>query len=185
MTTMKMKTLTSMTLMGVALGTAIVLAGMAAAQAQPIGAGSGMHREHRLGGEHMGGHGGHGGAHRVGQLLDAAGASPEQRAKLQQIMKSAHDDLRQQHQAGRASQHELARLLSSPQLDAVAVEAARQRAFAQREASNKRMTQAMFDASAVLTPEQRQKVAGQMNLRREMMERHQRERQALHPGPRS
>ena len=159
---------------------ALVLAtAMGAAMAQPMSAGPAMH-----GGPGM--HGGHGlrGGHMIGPMLDAAGATPEQRAKVQQIMKAAHDELRQQHQAGRASQQQLAQLLTAPQLDPAAIEAARQRASAQRDAASKRMTQAMLDASAVLTPEQRQKVAGQMNMRREMMERHRRERDAMNPAHR-
>ena len=37
----------------------------------------------------------------------------------------------------------------------------------------------MLDASAVLTPEQRKQLAERMQQRREMMERHMRERRAL------
>jgi Spy/CpxP family protein refolding chaperone len=44
--------------------------------------------------------------------------------------------------------------------------------------------QAMLDASAVLTPDQRGKLAERMKQRREMMERHQRERRTL-DGPKS
>ena len=41
------------------------------------------------------------------------------------------------------------------------------------------MATAMLEVSRVLTPEQRKQMAEQMSQRREMMQRHQRERQAI------
>ena len=41
------------------------------------------------------------------------------------------------------------------------------------------MMQAMLEVSRVLTPEQRAQLAERMKQRREMMERHRRERRAL------
>ena len=181
MKTMTSKQLTVRSRLTMAVAGAVILAAsMAAARAQPMAGGQGMHGGHGMRGEHMGARG----AHMIGAMLDAAGATPEQRARVQQIMKAAGDELRLQHQTGRASRQQMVQLLTAPQLDAAAVEAERQRAAAQRDAASKRMTQALFDASAVLTPEQRQKVAGQLNLRREMMERQQRERDALNPARR-
>ncbi len=183
--TTTMKTMICSAVMGVAAGAAILIASMGSVVAQPMPGGPGMHREGGMrGGGDGGGHMGPGGGRRMQMMLDVANASPEQRSKVQQIMSAAHNDMRQQHQAHRASHQQMAQLLSAPQLDPAAIEAARQRSAAQREAQSKRMTQAMIDASAVLTPEQRQKVAGQMNMQREMSERHSRERDALAPARR-
>jgi Spy/CpxP family protein refolding chaperone len=51
--------------------------------------------------------------------------------------------------------------------------------MAAHDAASKRMTLAMIDISRVLTPEQRKQIAEQMTQRREMMQRHQRERRGL------
>jgi Spy/CpxP family protein refolding chaperone len=131
----------------------------------------------------MGMHGG--GGHRMERMLHAAGATPEQRAKVHQIMKAAHEDMQKQHEAGRALHQQMAQLLSAPKLDAAAVEAQRQKLSAQHDAASKRMTQAMLDASAVLTPEQREKMVSTMKARKDMMERHRREREAIDPARRS
>ena len=48
--------------------------------------------------------------------------------------------------------------------------------------ASKRMMQAMLDVSRVLTPEQRQQLAQQMKQRRDLMERHMRERRQLEGG---
>lgn len=156
-----------------------------------MGQREGMHGG-RHGGKHagmadqggmMGMHGG--GGHRMERMLRASGASPEQRAKMQQIMKVARDDMHKQHEAGRALQQQMAQLLTAPQLDAAAVEAQRQKLSAHHDGVSKRMTQAMLDASAVLTPEQREKMVATMKSRKDMMERHRREREAVDPARRS
>ena len=162
-----------------AVAAAVVMwAGAGSAVAQPMPGGPGMHAGHGMGGGH-GMHEGRGGMGR--QMLDAAGATPEQRAKIGEIMKAAHEDMRKQREANRAAHQQMAQLMAAPQIDAAAVEAARQRMSAQHDANSRRMTKAMLDSSAVLTPEQRQKVAAQMSQRRNMMERHQRERQSIEP----
>ena len=157
-----------------ALAATILVGATGLAQAQPMAAGHGMMRGHGMAGGHM-----------IGAILDAAGATADQRTKIQAIMKAAHDDLATQRQAARTAHQAVSQLLTAAQLDAAAIEAARQRVGALHEAASKRMTQALFDASSVLTAEQRQKVAGQLNMRRELMDRHQRERDALSPGRRS
>ncbi len=117
-----------------------------------------------------------------GRLLDAVGANAEQKAKIHDIFKAAHDDLRGQRQAGRPLREEMGKLMAAPTLDNAAVEALRQKIEAQHDARSKRMTRAMVEASAVLTPEQRQKLAERIGQQRSMMERHQRERQSLDPA---
>ena len=76
-------------------------------------------------------------------------------------------------------------LFAQPTIDANAVEALRQKMLARQDAASKLMTQAMVDAARVLTPDQRKQMVEQMQQRREMMQRHQRERRSLDGGPRS
>ena len=163
-----------------ALATVLTLTLGSVAQAQPGPAsggsdmGSGMHGIYR-GGMGMMGH---------GRLLDAVGASADQKARIHDIFKAAHDDLRAQGQSARPLHDDMAKLLAAPTVDAYAVEALRQKIEAQHEARSKRMTRAMIDASTVLTPEQRQKMVERMGQQRAMMERHQRERQSIDAAPR-
>jgi len=159
---------------------ALALAGgvMQVAQAMPEG-GMGRHGM----GHHGMGPGGHGPA--MGRALDAAGASAEQRAKIQEIMKAAREDVRKTREASGDLRGQMRQLMNATTIDARAVEALRQKMLAQHDAVSKRMTQAMLDAAAVLTPEQRQKLSEQMAKGREMMQRHRRERQQMYgPGPR-
>jgi len=173
---------------------AILLGGVTAVVAQPAPGGmqggpgamqqggpgmqGGMmaHHEGMGGGMRGGMHAG--GMQHMERMLRAAGATPEQRAKVHQIMKAAHE-------AGRALHQQMAQLLTAPKLDAAAVEAQRQKLSAQHDAVSKRMTQAMLDASAVLTPEQREKMVATMKARKDLMERHRREREALDPAHRN
>jgi Spy/CpxP family protein refolding chaperone len=84
-----------------------------------------------------------------------------------------------QREAGRALRQQAMALFAQPQVDADAVEALRQKQLAMHEAASKRMTTAMLEISRVLTPEQRKQMAEYMSQRGEMMQRHQRERQAV------
>ena len=70
-------------------------------------------------------------------------------------------------------------LFAQPTVDARAVEAVRQQMLQQHDQSSRRWMQAMLDASAVLTPEQRAQLAERMKQRRDMMQRHQQERRTL------
>lgn len=162
---------------------------LTAAQAQPTG-GHGMPGV--MGGG-MGAEGPHHAmAHRMGpgmagapmlseRLLDSVGASADQKSRIKDIMGRARDDMRQQHQADRALHEQLMGLMAAPQIDAAAAEGLRQQLQARRDTASKRHLQAMLDASAVLTPEQRQKLAERALSHREMKERHHREREALTP----
>lgn len=133
-------------------------------QAQPMHAhaGHGMHQ----------GAGLHGPAGLSGRMLDAVGASAEQKAQVRKILDGAREELRSQHQAQRALHQQMLALLAAPQVDAAAAEALRQKQLAGHDAASKRMLQAMLDAAAVLSPEQRQKLAEQLQQRRQRMERH-------------
>lgn len=113
------------------------------------------------------------------RLLDRVGASAEQKTKIREIYRAAHADMAKTHEAQRELHRQMATLMSAPQVDAAAAEALRQKLSAGHDAASKRMLQARLDAAAVLTPEQRQKLSEHMAQRREMRERHWRERQQL------
>ena len=115
------------------------------------------------------------------RMLDAAGANAEQKAKVRDLLKSAQDDRRKQHEGDLELHQKMVTLMAAPQVDAVAAEALRQQLQARRDVASKRQLQVMLDVSAVLTPEQRQKLAERMKSRQDMMQRHHRERQANEP----
>jgi len=121
------------------------------------------------------------------RMLDAVGASAEQKTRLREIFKSAGDDMRAQHDARHALHQQMAALMAAPQVDAAAAEALRQKELAAHDTASKRMLQAMLDAQAVLTPEQRAKLAERMAERHRRMEqsqeRHERHERRAPPPP--
>jgi len=106
------------------------------------------------------------------RMLDDVGASAEQKSKLRDIFQAAGNDLRAQHVSNRALHEKMLALMAAPQVDAAAAEALRQQQLVRHDAVSKRMLQAMLDAQAVLTPEQRAKLADRMATRQKTMERH-------------
>ena len=113
------------------------------------------------------------------RLLDRVNATPEQRTQIQQILQANAGDLRAQHEAGRALREQVIALFAQPTVDAAALETLRQKQLAMHDAASKRMTATMLEVSRVLTPEQRKQMADYMVQRRDMMQRHWRERQAI------
>ena len=113
-----------------------------------------------------------------GRVLDAVGASADQQARIQQIMRQAHDETAKQRDADRALHQQMLALMAAPQIDAAAAENLRQQLQTRRDAASKRHLQAMLDSAAVLTAEQRAKLAERLKTRGDMMERHHRERSA-------
>jgi protein CpxP len=146
------------------------------------GYGAGPGYGHHRGGGYGPGMGG--GAPMMGRWLDGVNASAEQKAQIQSIWQSAHTDMQAIRESGRALREQMQNLLAQPNVDANAVEALRKQMLAQHDQASKRRTQAMLDASKVLTPEQRKQLAEQMTQRRAMMERHRAEREAIGGGPR-
>ena len=84
-----------------------------------------------------------------------ANGTPEQKARLVSIMRSAHAEIAPMHQQlGQA--HERARtLLMQPRVDRAALETLRAEQVRQIDAASRRFVQAMGDAADMLTPEQR------------------------------
>lgn len=157
-------------MLGAAVLVAVVGTGSQLAQAMPGGPGAGP-----MGGP-MGGPG-HG--MMSGRLLQAIGASADQQAQVKAIMQAARDDIRKNHEAAGDLRAQMTAVFTAPVVDARAAEAVRAKMATVREADSKRMLQAMVDAAAVLTPEQRQQLADKMGKRHEMMMRHMHERATL------
>ena len=116
------------------------------------------------------------------RMLDSIGASAEQKTQLRQIMDGARAELKPLREAGRDLHRQMQGLFAQPTVDARAVEALRLQLQANREQASKRMTQAMLEASRVLSPEQRKQMAERMEQRRGMMQRHRAERESLEGG---
>jgi periplasmic protein CpxP/Spy len=140
-----------------------------------------------MGGGMMGGHEGHGGMHggpehtgrMLDHMLDGLNATDAQRAQIKQIAQAAETDLKAQRDAGRALRDKQMQIFTAPTVDANAAEAVRAQMLAQHDQVSRRMTQAMVEASRVLTPEQRAKLGERMKQRQaQMNERMERERAA-------
>lgn len=138
------------------------LAGVPAAQAAPRGHG------HAEGGMMGMGRG-------MERMLDQVNATAEQRAQLRQIGDAARADMQADREAQRALRDQMREIFTQPTVDANAVEALRQQMLAQHDRRSQRSTQAMLEASRVLTPEQRQQMAEKMKQRGERMRERQRE----------
>ena len=136
--------------------------------------------QHGAGG-YGGGHGGHGGGmgmfgggpehtgRMLDHMLDGLNATDAQRGQIKQIAQAAAADMKTQHEAGRALREKGMQIFSAPTVDAAAAEQLRQQMLAQHDQMSRRSLQAMLDASRVLTPEQRAKLAERMKQRGDMM----------------
>lgn len=113
------------------------------------------------------------------RMLDGVDATDEQRSQIRQIARDAMGDLKTQREGSRALREQATTLFTQPTVDAAAVEAARQQMLQQHDATTRRVSQALVDASRVLTPEQRTKLAERMSKRRDMMRRHHEERRQM------
>lgn len=99
------------------------------------------------------------------RVLDDVKATPEQRAQLRQIAESAKADMAAQREAGSQERDQLAALFTQPVVDPTQAEALRQKMQARHEAGSRRMTQALLEASKVLTVAQRQQIAERLAQR--------------------
>jgi len=140
--------------------------------------GYGMHGQGMRGQGPMSGMGGPG----MERMLDSVDATEAQRAEIAKIMDAARTELAGQREAGQALRAQMMELFAQPTVDAAAVEALRKQMQAQREVGSQRMTQAMVQASQVLTPEQRQQIAERMTQRRGMEQHRQHRHQAPRQG---
>lgn len=105
----------------------------------------------------------------VDRMLDGLNATEAQRTQIRQIYKAAADDMKAQREQRRALHERGLQIFSAPNIDAAAAESLRQQMLQLHDQASKRRMQAMLDASQVLTPEQRAKMADRMKQRGEMM----------------
>lgn len=114
----------------------------------------------------------------VDRMLDGLNATDAQRAQIKQIVQAAAADLKTQHDASRGMREQGLALFTAPVVDARAVETLRQQSLAQHDQASKRVTQALLDISAVLTPDQRVKIGERMKQREARMREHMKRRGA-------
>jgi periplasmic protein CpxP/Spy len=86
-------------------------------------------------------------------------ATAEQQQKLAAIAKSAVHDLLPLREKAQAARGQALALLTAPNVDREAIERLRAEQVGLAEMASKRIAQALGDASDVLTPEQRRKIA--------------------------
>lgn len=123
------------------------------------------------------GHGGHMGRG-LDRMLDSINATDAQRTQIKQIAQAATADIKAQRDASRGQREQGLALFTAPVVDARAVEALRVQRLGQHDQSSKRMTQAMLDISAVLTPEQRVKLGERMKQHAQQRQEHMQRRDA-------
>lgn len=115
------------------------------------------------------GRGDMGGAHmmkKMNRVLDAAGASDDQRTKVRAIWDNLHPQLRAAHQEHHAVHQEIAQAVAAPTIDRNQVEQLRKRALGAMDKASALMTQGMIASAEVLTPEQRQKALAEIGKHR-------------------
>ena len=92
-------------------------------------------------------------------------ATPEQKSRIDAIMKGAANDLSSLRGQGRELRRRSMELLAAPTIDRAQLETLRVQQMQMHESVSRRMLQAMADAAEVLTPEQRAKLAERMQRR--------------------
>lgn len=105
----------------------------------------------------------------VDRMLDGLNATDAQRTQIRQIFRTAAADMKAQREQRRALHERGLQIFSAPTVDAAAAESLRQQMLQLNDQASRRRMQAMLDASQVLTPEQRAKLADRMRQRGEMM----------------
>lgn len=149
---------------------------------RPVRMGPAGH-DHPAGGPMMGsGPMGIGSPRELHRLLERVSATEAQRSQVRDLLQAARTDLQAQRQAGAALRDEQMKILTQPTVDANAAEAVRQKMLAQHDEASKRQLALLLDVSRVFTPEQRAKLAGemdQMRQRRDLAERQAAERREL------
>lgn len=102
-------------------------------------------------------------------LMGVDNVTAQQRSQLLSIGREALRDLAGQREAGHKLRERQRQLLVQPTVDAAALEQLRQQMLAQHDQMSRRRTQALLDASRVLSAEQRTQIARRMEARAERM----------------
>lgn len=138
--------------------------GLASAAVGHGGMGGGLRH---FGGMHRGHHGPMDPAHAkeraghmAGHLAWAVDATAEQKKQLTAIATQIATDLIPAHEKMRAARGRIVALLRAPKTDRAALEALRAEHLALADDVSKRIAQGLADAADVLTPQQREKLAG-------------------------
>ena len=142
-------------LAGVALAAAFVLGGVTSAGLADAAEGMAMH--HMV----IGGPGGMHGqmmAH-LTKMLDAVGASPEQKSKIDGILHAGFAPMGGMHAEMEHTHAALHAIFAAPTIDRAAVEQLRAAELVKLDQTSRTMVAAVADAAEVLTPEQRTKLA--------------------------
>ena len=116
-------------------------------------------------------------------LLRAIDATPAQTEQLRKISQTATAEMDKQREAVREDQRAWMQAFTQPTVDAKAIEALRQKSLARHDAMTLSMSQAMLEASKVLTAEQRQKLAELMARHAEHADRRDGEGRPHHDRP--
>jgi Spy/CpxP family protein refolding chaperone len=101
----------------------------------------------------------------VKQVLAEVDATPEQQARIQEIVQSAANDLKSLHAQHAGGFAEIHALFTAPAIDRGRLEQLRARHIAALDAASQRCAAAMADAAEVLTPEQRAKLGARAEKR--------------------
>ena len=96
------------------------------------------------------------------QMLDAVGATADQKAKIASILHAGFAPMMQMHAEMKRAHASLHALITAPTIDRVALEQLRSREMAALDAASRGMVKAMADAAEVLRPDQRAKLAAMM-----------------------
>lgn len=116
---------------------------------------------------HMGGKGGFGSEFmefRMNKMLDRVDATDEQKQKIKAIFEKTHDTLQAEREQSKPGdmRKQMIDILKAPTIDTAAVETLRADRTAKMEQRSKTITAAVVEAANVLTPEQRVKLADEM-----------------------
>ena len=100
----------------------------------------------------------------IGEMVDRvlADGTPEQKARLASIIRSAHAEMAPMHAQLRQAHERAHELLMQPQVDRAALEALRVEQIRQLDANSRRLVQSLADAAEMLTPEQRTRLFAHM-----------------------
>lgn len=125
------------------------------------GRGWGMHRmmgEHGMGGKGMG----RMMEYRLGAVLEDIGASQEQTDKIKALIETTRSEMEPLRDGMQATRGDLVALLKAPTIDTAAVEKLRADRVAAMDAASKKAVASIVEAANILTPEQRAKLATEL-----------------------